>query len=394
MKRKLHLPMRKKQHKNRIYPWKRVKTAAICVLLACNILLLAVSGFGKLQQTRTQSRTQKQMEAILAQKGIVCGSSVYQTLREKPQAYAMTMDSTQQEKLAQALLRGDVKAQPEKGNTTVWTGSNGTLSWSAAGDVTGEMELNDQVQPTSREDAEDMIYSLFHKALGISKDQVSGSQPDTDRFLVEVTQRFDDLDIIGIKLTVTILPDNQVSIQGKWYPGTPETLYLSALDSYSAEKVLFQFIAADTGIAQIISVQPVYVLSDKSGGRFTLLPCWRISADKGDYVINVLTGDVAASSEIGADWEITDAPDENTPDTNDIFSSTDSTDTGSGERTTNVPSADANSTNDTVDANGANNAQNPANSDDELDIAWDDEQAANGVTNGMADNGIGTAQKN
>ena len=394
---KLHLPIKKKHSANRIYPWKRVKTAAICVLLACNVLLLAVSGFGKLQQSRAQAQTQKQMEAILAQKGIVCGSSVYKTLRQAPQAYALRMDGAQQEAFAQALLRGDVKAQPGKGNTTVWTGSNGTVSWSAAGDVTGDLTLNDQVEPTSREDAEDMIYSLLHKAINISKDQVSGSQPEEDRFLVEVTQKFDNLDIVGIKMTITILSGNQVSIEGKWYPGTPESLYLPALDSYSAEKVFFQLIAADTGIAQIISAQPVYILSDKSGGRFTLLPCWRISADTGDYVINILTGDVAASSEIGADWEITDNPTDTTG-IDDPYTGTESTDTGSGESfdsNTGTTEADStNGTNDTADTNGSKGTNSSENSNNDLDIAWDDEQAANGVTNGMSDSGIGTSQKN
>ena len=52
-------------------------------------------------------------------------------------------------------------------------------------------------------------------------------------------------------------------------------------------------------MGQIISVQPAYVLSDRSGGRFTAIPCWRFATDNGEYILNILTGEVAETENLG-----------------------------------------------------------------------------------------------
>ena len=84
---------------------------------------------------------------------------------------------------------------------------------------------------------------------------------------------------------------------------------IRALKSYSAEQVLLTFVQSQEAVGQIISVQPAYVLSDRSGGRFTAIPCWRFTTDKGEYILNILTGEVAATEnlDIGASTEPDDS---------------------------------------------------------------------------------------
>ena len=144
------------------------------------------------------------------------------------------------------------------------------------------------------------------------------------------------IELLGCTLTMHFSADQGMTAEGRWCTGGTEELTVRALQSYAAEQVLFAFIGQQPAVRQIISAQPVYVLSDKSGGRFTAIPCWRFSTDQGDYVLNILSGEVAVSGDLGAegteeipnlddayndDFSISDeetAPQTDTNDTEDI----------------------------------------------------------------------------
>ena len=297
---KQEMPSQGHTPRKRLATWKKAKTTCLIVLVICNLLLLAVFAASGIQSYRTQSRTRAQMDAMLSEKGIICGRSVYQSLRTQPQAYSLRMDSAEQERFSGAFLTGEVAARPDKSNTTIWSGSNGSISWSASGDISGEVDLTDQPEPTDSDEVRNLVLKLFRAAnISLKKDQITINQPSAGDFEAKIKQKFGGMEVLGVELSVTIQTGNHIKLSGKWYTGTPETLYLRGLDAYSPEKIIFQLVQANTGLAQIISVQPVCVLSDKSGGRFMVLPCWRVTADNGDFVLNILTGDVVASSEIG-----------------------------------------------------------------------------------------------
>ena len=71
------------------------------------------------------------------------------------------------------------------------------------------------------------------------------------------------------------------------------------MKTYSEQQALFQFLGAKSGAGQILRVQAAYVLSDRSGGRFATIPCWRFSTDQGDYLLNIMTGEVVTAESIG-----------------------------------------------------------------------------------------------
>ncbi len=289
----------KRQKPRRTAPaWGRVKTACIVVLLVFNVLLLAVFGAGRLSSYMISRQTRSHVDTLLAQRGVLCGSSVYSTLTSPPQSYTLRMDSSIQDSFADTMLTGTVRSSAEKGNTTAWTGENGSISWASSGELTGSFSLRTQPVPQDIEDAQELIVRLLEEAgISVSSEQVTAEQTE-DAFVVEVEQDINGVELLGCGMTFTIFEGNATTLEGQWCTGEAEELTVRALESYSAQEVILQLIDEQEDIAQIISAQPTYVLSDKSGGRFTAIPCWRFSTDAGDFVMNALTGDVVASAEI------------------------------------------------------------------------------------------------
>ena len=277
--------------------WSQVQTVGCVVLLVLNLLLLGVSGAAKGQELLAEHQMRRQMDAILAQQGILCGSSVYHTMETCPQAYTLRADSSVQKTFARNLLTGSV-VTIAKGSNTQWEGDNGTVEWSQSGAVHAEVELHAVVIPQSEEEAESIVKDMLEQAgIAVRQNQLSVTQ-DEAGYIVEVKQEINKTELVDCGLTVTIAEGNLFTIEGVWCTGTAEPVTIRALENYSASKAMFQFVASQGAVGQIISVQPAYVLSDKSGGRFTTIPCWRFSTDSGDFVLNILTGNVVTASDL------------------------------------------------------------------------------------------------
>ncbi|MCD8355023.1 MAG: hypothetical protein LUE11_00410 [Clostridia bacterium] len=282
--------------------WDRVKSACIYVLLACNIVLLAVFGTVKGYDAWRSHQTRSRMDSLLAQQGILCGSSVYHTLENCPQAYTLRTDNSMQKALVRTLLTGTVTTEA-KGSTTAWNGDNGTVEWAPSGAITASVKLSAVVEPQSAEQAADVVKDLLKKAgISVRSDQITAEDDDSG-YIVTVWQEIKGTELVGCSLQFIFAPGNVITVDGIWCAGTPEPLQVRALENYSAQQVLFEFVSAQGAVGQIISVQPAYVLSDKSGGRFATIPCWRFSTDSGDFILNILTGDVVATADLGIDTD-------------------------------------------------------------------------------------------
>ncbi len=301
-----HMPA---QSRNTRRPaWDGVKNVWIAVLLALNLLLLAVLGAINGYDAWLSNRTRARLDSMLAQKGILCGSSVYHTLETCPQAYTLRTDDEVQEAFTRALLTGTVDTEA-RGSVTAWNGDNGTVEWSPSGAVTAQVRLPAVIEPQDTEQAEAVVYGLLKQAgISVRRDQIETQENETG-YIVTVWQEIRRTELAGCRLQFTIAPGNQFTIEGTWCTGTAEPMTIRALKSYSAEQVLLTFVQSQEGVGQIISVQPAYVLSARSGGRFTAIPCWRFTTDKGEYILNILTGEVAATEnlDIGTSTEPDDS---------------------------------------------------------------------------------------
>ena len=288
---KLRNNRRKKQPKpSVIRPWSGVRNAAIAVLLAVNVVLLLALGCVKGYDAVLKHQMHKQMDSMLAQQGVLCGSSVYRTMEHAPQAYTLRADERVQKQLAQTLLRGDIKTQA-KGSAVV--------SWSQSGKLDADVQLSDVEVPQDNDQAAEVVENLLKTAgFSVSRKQIAATQ-DNNGFSVSVQQNIYDTELIGCSLDVAIAPNNIFYITGTWCTGTAQPLEIRALKTYSEQQALFQFLGAKSGAGQILRVQAAYVLSDRSGGRFATIPCWRFSTDQGDYLLNIMTGEVVTAESIG-----------------------------------------------------------------------------------------------
>lgn len=274
-----------------VRPWDKVKTVWIAVLIVMNVLLLAVWGVVHGYDAWLSAQTRTRLDSMLAQKGILCGSSVYHILETCPQAYSLRMDDEVQEAFTHTLLTGEVDTEA-KGSVTAWHGDNGTVEWSASGTVHAQVRLPKVIQPQNADQAENAVYGLLKQAgISIHRDQMEVEQNETG-YIVTVWQEIDGAELAGCRLQFTIAAENQFTIEGAWCTGSAEPMTIRALKSYSAEETLLTFMREQESVTQIVQAKPAYILSDRSGGRFTAIPCWRFATDTEEYVLNILTGEV------------------------------------------------------------------------------------------------------
>lgn len=306
MKKKQHRAVhswRKRQKPKKISsghhkPWDGVKTTWIALLLGMNVLLLAVLGVVYGYDTWLSAQTRAGMDSMLAQRGILCGSSVYQILETCPEAYTLRIDDGVQDAFTNALLTGAMDMEA-KGNVTAWHGDNGTVEWSVSGEINAHVRLPEVIEPQNMEQAQDVVYDLLNQAgFSIRRDQIETIQNESG-YVVTVWQEIHGIQLVGCSMQFTIAPENQFTIEGTWCIGTADPMTIRALENYSAEQMLLTFVQSQDSVTQIVSVQPVYVLSDRSGGRFTAIPCWQFATDNGEYILNILTGEVANMENLG-----------------------------------------------------------------------------------------------
>lgn len=139
--------------------------------------------------------------------------------------------------------RGDIKTQA-KGSTVVWSGDNGTVSWSQSGKLDADVQLSDVEVPQDNDQAAEVVENLLKTAgFSVSQKQIAATQ-DNNGFSVSVQQNIYDTELIGCSLDVAIAPNNIFYITGTWCTGTAQPLEIRALKTYSEQQALFQFLGA------------------------------------------------------------------------------------------------------------------------------------------------------
>lgn len=275
----------------------RMKQLLLRFLVVCNLILLAViAAFGVSGKLRIQEQNQ-QLMTLLERRGVRCGSSVYEALLEEKNAYTVHTDTAAQEAFCTSFLGAEVTAEARSGGSIVWSGERGSIEWTRGGSVSGTVDWPEQTIPADMEDAERQI-SSYMKQAGIDIGQTAfATVQDPTGYIIRVQEGVDGKNLEGCEMKFELSREGVLTISGRWCFGEPEKIVMDELDDSSPEDILLSLINQDSGITEIIRAQRVYVLSDKSGNRFTILPCWRITTDQGAYVIDPLTGLPAESTE-------------------------------------------------------------------------------------------------
>lgn len=275
----------------------RMKQQLLRFLAACNLILLAVIivfGVSDKLRIREQSR---QLTALLERRGVSCGSSVYQELLEEKTAYTVHTDTAAQEVFCRSFLGEDASSAARSGGSIVWSGELGSIEWTRGGTVSGTADWSLQELPADSDAAEKLITKRMKQA-GIDVGQTAfATVQDANGYIIRVQEGVDGKNLEGCEMKFELSREGSLVISGKWCFGEPEAVVMDELDDSCPEDILLSLVNQNSEITQIIRAQRVYILSDKSGNRFTILPCWRITTDQGAYVINPLTGLPAESTE-------------------------------------------------------------------------------------------------
>lgn len=285
-----------------------MKQLLLRFLVVCNLILLAVIAvFGVSGKLRIREQSQ-QLTALLERRGVRCGSSVYEALLEEKTAYTVHTDTAAQEAFCTSFLGENVSSEARSGGTIVWSGEHGSIEWTRGGSVSGTADWLDQALPEDIDEAEKRISACMKQA-GIDVGQTAfATVQDTTGYIIRVQEGVDGKNLEGCEMKFELSREGSLVISGKWCFGEPEEVVMDELDDSSPEDILLSLVNQNSDITEIVRAQRVYVLSDKSGNRFTILPCWRITTDQGAYVIDPLTGLPAESTE-----EDDTAPFENQP---------------------------------------------------------------------------------
>jgi hypothetical protein len=287
-----------------------MKQLLLRFLLVCNLILLlviAVIGVRHSLRIREQNR---QLTELLSEQGVTCGSSVYTSLLEEKTAYTVHTDTEAQEAFCRQFLDEDADSSAQSGGSLVWSSSAGTITWNSSGTVSGTIDWSDVRIPEDRAKAEKLIARRM-KAAGINIKQTAfDSVTSDDGFIIRVQEGVDGKNLQDCELKFELSRSGSLLISGRWCFGTPEQVVMDELDNSTPEDILLALVSQNPEITQIMRAQKIYILSDKSGGRFTILPCWKITTDQGDFLLDPLTG-LPAESADDADTE----PFSNEPDT-------------------------------------------------------------------------------
>lgn len=275
----------------------RMKQLLLRFLLVCNLILLAVIVvFGVRHSLRIRGQNQ-QLTELLSRRGITCGSSVYAALLEEKTAYTVHTDTAAQEAFCKHFLSEMAESEAQSGGSIVWSDDQGTIEWTSSGTVNGTVDWAGVSIPADRGQAEKLIAKRM-KAAGINIKQTAfASVTSEDGFIIRVQEGVDGKNLKGCELKFELSQSGSLVISGRWCFGTPKRVVMDELDNSTPEDMLLSLANQDSEITQILRAQQVYILSDKSGGRFTILPCWKIVTDQGEYYLDPLTGLPTESAE-------------------------------------------------------------------------------------------------
>ena len=286
---------------------RQMKKGILWFLFACNLVLLVlIAVFGTRGALRTSAESRRTAE-LLQNRGVTITGDVYKALLEDKTAYTIRTDADARDTFSTVLLNGTAEAAAQSGGSIVWTGDTGSLTWAADSTVMGSVDLSVFGAMDSADAIERHITSLLKQG-GVDMKQaaVECTEDDTGT-VVRVQEGVNGKNLTGCELTFTVDAEGQAQVSGKWCLAEPEPIVLEGLDDSTPADILLALTKQHSDVTQVTAAAQVYVLSNKSGGRFTALPCWKLTTDQGEYIINPLTGEevdengMTSSADIGTD---------------------------------------------------------------------------------------------
>lgn len=264
--------------------WSKIKNIILLLLVIVNLALLAQVGLREWRSRRDDQETRARMVEILARNGVdylpaeVPGTLELQGRRVTPIPFG--------EEQA-ALLVGSVSGTQFQGVQTVYTGSEGVVSVSSAGELTVEFQpgaVPSEIQALER-----------LSRLGVALQRETSAQGGADG--VRYTQLWEGTPIPGETALLTFHQDGSVhTLHLRLITGSQELL--PAESTITAATALARFLdELNRGegyvCSQVTSIYSGYTLTS-GAATLTLTPAWFVETDTWSFLVDGYTGSVTA----------------------------------------------------------------------------------------------------
>lgn len=266
--------------------WSKIKNIIILLLVVVNGFLLGQVGLRKWHSRRGELETRERMVDILARNDV----------SYLPQEVPGTLDLSSRRvtlspfgETEAALLVGEITDVQTAGTRTLYTGAEGVVSVSAAGELTVEFVSGSLL-------SEGTVLDRLSR-LGVHLEQ-TGTYDGAGETGVSYTQLWDGIPVSGMSASLAF------SAQ------TPHTLSLSPQVLRGSEEILptEETITAATALARLLNelsrgegyvcsqITDMYAGYVPGGGDpVTLTPAWFIETDTWRFVVDAVTGTVTAA---------------------------------------------------------------------------------------------------
>ena len=273
-------------------PVPKIKNIVIAVLLAANLVFLAIVVSDAVAAKRTENETMENLTSLCERSGI---SLEIDEIAPDTEAvtYAARRSVEAEKKIADTLL-GDTEARESGGNVYSYTGERGTAVFRTGGEFSASIEPG-----TLKADRDPAGYAekLLQEA-GVSAETISVSAvPDGTMVLAVCTM--DHAKIWNCTVEMELDGESYVrEIEGRVFCGT--SVRTEGTGITSAPTALIAFISAvkseEASCTRILDAELGYMMSATPFGVTDLSPAWRITADTGEWFIDAGTGELLSGA--------------------------------------------------------------------------------------------------
>lgn len=276
-------------------PVAKLKTLAIVILLAANLLLLSILIPTRIEQQQEEDALRQSLSQLFAAESITLDPD---SIPQEITLYELELgeNAAADEKAATALLGQDAQLQSAASRyRRTYQSAAGTCQINRSGDFHAQLAGQTTV------DSVTASAKKYLKNMGFSYWSVSDPTAQDNVCTVSATQSVLDVPIFSSTLTLTYTDSRLTGVRGVFFTGAGSLFRISEEACCSAADALVAFLADRYTLgwvgSRITNVTQGYLQSDTAAAAAVrLTPVWCISTDTGLFYVNGLTLEITAAA--------------------------------------------------------------------------------------------------
>ena len=268
--------------------WPKIKNIIILILLGTNLCLLTFALGRGIADRKQQDQARENAISFLQGQGVHLDEKLVPlTMELQPQL--VKRDTQQEQKIAEALLEGEVFSEVRGTAVYRYSNANGSVQFHSNGDFSAEFSGIGQLagEQELTEHGRKMLKRLDFEG------ELLGSQQKGDTCTLTFRQVWEKEPLLNCQVVLRYVNGALTSITtGRRLNGTPEKN--DSLQSVTVATALMKF---HTGMkrsgdvyTQITEITPGYVFGSTLSEMVPLVPVWRISTDIGTFQLDITSG--------------------------------------------------------------------------------------------------------